>query len=263
VQKPASRRRKGSTSVAGGLEPRLAAGRVLDELRRIGDPKRAAGAAAYFKAYEKLAFFGVDAPTIRRMAARIAGNEGRAWQLADAVAFAECLLAERESEAKGVGICVLGRYRALFSPALFARARTWLVRSCTDWASCDGLCGEVLGPLLAAHPALVARLRAWRTARHLYVRRASAVALVPLARHGEALEDAYGAARVLGAEDHHLLQKAAGWLLREAGKTDAARLERFLRREGHALGRTTIRYAIERVAPGTRRELMVTTRSPR
>jgi 3-methyladenine DNA glycosylase AlkD len=242
------------------LEPWLAADAALAELRRLGDPRRAAGAAAYFKSYEELAFLGVDAPTIRRMAARIAKEEGRAWGLADAVSFADRLLAERELDAKAVGICVLGRFRKLFVPALLGRGRTWLARHCTNWASCDALCGEVLGPLLAAHPDLGARLRAWRTARHLYVRRASAVALVGLARHGEVLDEAYDAARALGAEDHHLLQKAAGWLLREAGKTDSPRLERFLRLHGRDLGRTTISYAIERFPPATRQALLAVTR---
>ncbi len=234
---------------------------VLAELKRLGTPERATGAAAYFKSYEKLKFFGVDSPTIRRLAARIRRQEGRDWRLREAVAFAAAMLAQPELEAKGVGVCVLGKFRADYTPGLLARAKTWLAKHCTDWASTDSLCGEVIGPLLVAHPELVPRLRAWRSSRHVYVRRASAVALIPLARTGRALDDAYGAALDLGGEPHHLLQKAAGWLLREAGKADMRRLERFLREHGTSLSRTTVSYAIERFAPAQRKTLLAVTRA--
>jgi 3-methyladenine DNA glycosylase AlkD len=86
------------------------------------------------------------------------------------------------------------------------------------------------------------------------------VSLIPLARRGQALDDAYAAALALGGDDHHLLQKAAGWLLREAGRSDMARLERFLRRHGAELSRTTVRYALERFAPADRQALLAATR---
>jgi len=233
---------------------------ALADLKRAGTPERATGAAAYFKAYEKLQFFGVDSPTVRRMAARIRKQEGSAWTLRDAVRFADAMLAKPQLEAKGLGICVLGKFRTEFVTSMLPQARSWLARRCTDWASTDSLCGEVLGPLLVAYPALVPRLRGWRNSRDLYVRRASAVALIPLARKGEALEDAYEAALALGAEDHHLLQKAAGWLLREAGKTDMDRLEGFLRQQGPRLSRTTVSYALERFPPKKRKDLLASTR---
>lgn len=234
---------------------------ALAELKRVGRPERAQGAAAYFKAYEKLKFFGVDSPTVRKMAARITREHGRDWTLQDAVAFAANMLANPELEAKGLGVCVLGRYRREFVPSILPRAKTWLAKYCTDWASTDTLCGEVISPLLTAHPELVPELRAWRSSRHLYVRRASAVGLLRLAHHGQALADAYAAASVLGAEQHHLLQKAAGWLLREAGTTDRDRLERFIRKHGTGLSRTTVSYALERFPAEKRKQLLAVTRA--
>ena len=237
--------------------------RSLAALRRAGTPERAKGAAAYFKAYQRLQFFGVDSPTLRRLASQIKKEDGREWSLADAVAFADAMLARPQLEAKGLGACVLGKFRGEFTPSLLPRAKRWLAKYCTDWASTDTLCGEVIGPLLVLRPELVPQLRPWRTSRDLYVRRASAVALLKLAGRGEALDDAYDAALALGGEPHHLLQKAAGWLLREAGKADMPRLERFLRAHGAPLSRTTVSYAIERFAPAERRDLLAATRAPK
>ena len=50
-------------------------------------------------------------------------------------------------------------------------------------------------------------------------------------------------------------------MLREAGKADAGRLERYLRANGPKIPRTTVRYAIERFPPAKRRELLDATRS--
>jgi 3-methyladenine DNA glycosylase AlkD len=60
-----------------------------------------------------------------------------------------------------------------------------------------------------------------------------------------------------------LMHKASGWLLREAGKTDAERLEKFLLTHGPAIPRTTVRYSIERFPEGKRKELLVATRGRR
>ena len=57
-----------------------------------------------------------------------------------------------------------------------------------------------------------------------------------------------------------MIQKAVGWALREAGKADMARLERYLRANGPAIPRTTLRYAIERFPPAKRAALLKETR---
>jgi 3-methyladenine DNA glycosylase AlkD len=194
------------------------------------------------------------------MASEIRTGAGKNWTLADARRFAGALIVRPELEAKALGIVLLGRFRREFDRALLTDARRWLERCCHDWASTDALCGDVVAPLLVAQPGLRVALRTWRRSPHLYVRRASAVGLIGLARRGHDLDEVYTAARALASDDHHLIQKAVGWMLREAGKTDPARLERFLRAHGRRLGRTSVRYAIERFPARKRRELLNATK---
>ena len=78
----------------------------------------------------------------------------------------------------------------------------------------------------------VPEVASWAVHRNLWVRRASAVTLVKLAARGLALDTAYGVASALQGDSHDLIHKAAGWLLREAGRTDARRLERYLLAQG-------------------------------
>jgi 3-methyladenine DNA glycosylase AlkD len=95
----------------------------------------------------------------------------------------------------------------------------------------------------------------------MWVRRAAAVSLVRLAARGIALDEAYQVASALRSDGEDLIHKAAGWLLREAGRTDAARLERYLLANGRSIPRTTLRYAIERFPAVKRRELLLATRA--
>jgi 3-methyladenine DNA glycosylase AlkD len=80
-------------------------------------------------------------------------------------------------------------------------------------------------------------------------------------RRGLALDAACDNARELHRNPRDLIQKAVGWALREAGKQDAARLEAYLRANGPAIPRTTLRYAIGRFSPAKRRELLAATPS--
>ena len=66
---------------------------------------------------------------------------------------------------------------------------------------------------------------------------------------------------MLHDDDEDLIQKAVGWMLREAGKADQPRLERYLRANGPSIPRTTLRYAIERFPDGKRRALLAATRA--
>ena len=109
---------------------------------------------------------------------------------------------------------------------------------------------------ISAEPMSAPRIASWTRDRSLWVRRAAAVGLIASVRTGAALDIAYRVARDLHPDREDLIQKAVGWLLREAGKADARRLEQYLRDNGPAIPRTTVRYAIERFPTSTRRRLL-------
>jgi 3-methyladenine DNA glycosylase AlkD len=233
-------------------------------LRRMAQPAGDFDSSRYFRSAGDLGFYNVGTEAMRALAREIYDDHREVWTIDDAMEFADGLIEDRFIEAKSVGIEVVARYRRDFTPALLPRWKRWLAENhSANWATTDSICGALIGPLVVRCPELGARLRVWARDRNLWVRRASIVGLIPRARKGESLDLVYEIAKRLHADKEDLIQKAVGWTLREAGKTDPARLERYLRANGPTIPRTTLRYAIERFPDGKRKALLEATRGAR
>jgi hypothetical protein len=231
-------------------------------LRRLSRPAGSFDAARYFRGDHELVFYNTGTSAMRGLARDVHRAHRDDWTVEDAMLVGDALMRDPCLEAKSVGLEIVARYRSSFTPALLPRWKGWLAADLSaNWATTDALCGMLIGPLLVDRPALAGRLRPWARDRNMWVRRASAVALIPSVRRGTGLDLAYGIAARLHADRQDLIQKAVGWMLREAGKADADRLERYLLEGGARIPRTTLRYAIERFPAAKRQAIMSRTRA--
>lgn len=242
--------------------PHSIAAKADARLKALGNKSAAVRGRTYFKPDEEIWLYGVDAQSLRTLAREIYGDVAGCWSVEQAVRLSDILIQKKHLEPKGLGIEVLARYRRRFERGLLIKIRSWLEEGlCSNWAITDTLSIRVLAPLLSQFPELVAEVQCWAGSDSLWVRRAAAVSLVPLARRGACLDAAYAVAGSLFSDREDLIHKAIGWLLREAGKADPGRLRTFLLERGPQIPRTAIRYAIERFPPQERKALLVQTRS--
>lgn len=258
---PRALARHGGPAGADPIAP--VAARIRRDLEVNGRPTGDFDPARYFRPSVPLGFLNVRTPVVRAIARGVARAQHERWSFAEALACADRLMHDPCLEVKAAGIESLVIRRRELRPSSLRTFKRWLARDlAANWATTDLLCGALITPLLLERPELVPEVAGWVTHRNLWVRRAAAVSLVRLAARGLALDAAYAVATSLRSDPHDLIHKAVGWLLRECGRTDRPRLERYLRAAGATLPRTTLRYAIEHFPQSRRVAVLRATRPP-
>ena len=162
------------------MTPERAAARARRQLAAIARPSGSFDASRYFRSADHLGFLNVGTEAVRALGRSIAREQRGEWGIKGTLAFASELIPDRHLEEKGVGIEALACFRSEFTPALLPTWKRWLARNySSNWATTDAICGALIGPLLVAHPRLVKMMPGWSRHRNMWVRRASAVALIP------------------------------------------------------------------------------------
>lgn len=122
-----------------------------------------------------------------------------------------------------------------------------------NWDLVDSSSYKILGNFLIDKDRSV--LYKLAESKNMWERRIAMVSAFALIREND-LEDTYKLAEKLLFEEHDLMHKAVGWMLREAGKHDEGKLKAFLYEYGATMPRTTLRYAIEKFTKSERQEFM-------
>ena len=126
-----------------------------------------------------------------------------------------------------------------------------------NWDLVDLSCYELLGTWLLDNDRTLLYDLA-RDEKTIWEQRIGMVSTMQFIRHDQ-LDDTYAIADIFLVKSqpmHDLLQKAGGWLLREAGKRDEQRLKDWLSTRHATMPRTMLRYAIEKFTDEERKRYM-------
>jgi 3-methyladenine DNA glycosylase AlkD len=238
-------------------KPSLAA--LRRDLRAAADPVRARNLARFFKTGPGQyghgdAFLGLTVPKSRAIAARYVG-----LTLAD---VARALRSRFHEERLVAWLLVVNRYARGDARARRAAYAFYLRHAdrADNWDLVDLSAHKVVGRhLLDASFAQAARvLDGLARQPLLWRRRVAVVATFAFIARGE-LRHSFRLADLLLArgEREDLMHKAAGWMLREAGKKDRAALTAWLAPRHARMPRTMLRYAIERFPERERRAYLL------
>ncbi len=229
---------------------------LLEEMLAHADPSQTEGLSRFFKTGagqygEGDRFLGIKVPVTREVVKVV-------WQRIGFPELEECLASEYH-EVRLAALLALVR--------MFTRARKDPEKqeACVDFYLChtdrinnwdlvDLSCYEILGTwLLDKDRSILYDLAA--NGKTIWEQRIGMVSTMQFIRHGE-LGDTFAIADILLRHPHDLIQKAVGWLLREAGKRDEEALKAFLDTRYGTMPRTMLRYAIEKFPPETRLSYM-------
>jgi 3-methyladenine DNA glycosylase AlkD len=124
-----------------------------------------------------------------------------------------------------------------------------------NWDLVDISCPNIVGEFLYRNNNHRKILYELARSDNLWEKRISMVSMLYFVKY-EDFEDPLALAELLLGEDHDLMHKAVGWVLRELGKKDVDLLKKFLKQHYKDIPRTTLRYSIERFPEEERKSFL-------
>ena len=120
------------------------------------------------------------------------------------------------------------------------------LNSVNNWDLVDTSAPHIVGDYLYNNPEKSKILLEFSHSENIWVRRISIVSTFTFIRNNE-FNKTLEITKLLLNDEHDLIHKAVGWMLREIYKRDERLIKRFLRQNYAQIPRTTLRYAIERM----------------
>lgn len=215
---------------------------ISRELRALASPETAANLQRFFKTSPGQygagdVFLGIKVPPLRALAKRFPD--------ADLGAISQLLASPYHEERLFALLLLMQFYQAADEAGRQAAYDLYLghTRHINNWDLVDVSAPRIVGRHLQDRPRKV--LHKLARSSSLWERRIAILATAWFIRLDD-YADTLRIAEILLQDEHDLMHKAVGWMLREVGKRDLAAEEDFLHEHYRGMPRTMLRYAIER-----------------
>jgi len=216
--------------------------RLKEELKQAADPKRATVLQRFFKTgkgeyAEGDIFLGIKAADHRRLSRKYTGLS---------LAEVQKSLRSKIHDERSVAIFIMVlKFQKASDQEKKEMFDLYLKNTdhINNWDLVDLSAPTIVGGYLADKPRGI--LYKLAKSENLWERRISVLATYAFIRDNE-FKDIFKIAEILLNDEHDLIHKAVGWMLREVGKRDLKTEEKFLKKYRKKMPRTMLRYAIEK-----------------
>jgi 3-methyladenine DNA glycosylase AlkD len=226
--------------------------KVIADLAEISDPEHALKLQSFFKTGkgeygEGDVFIGVRVPSQRRIA-----KEYKDIPLSEVIKLLKSDIHEHRLTALFILIHQFnkGNIEAKKKIVDLYLENTAYVN---NWDLVDSSAHKILGAWLDDKSRDL--LYKMAESESLWERRIAIISTFAFIKNND-LKDAVSLAKILINDEHDLIHKASGWVLREVGKRNQSVLEEFLSEYYKSMPRTMLRYAIERLPKERKRFYM-------
>jgi len=214
----------------------------MQEFRKLASKRVAKASMRFFKTAkgeygEGDIFLGIRSPELRAFAKK---------HVALSTTKTKKLIKSKYHEERLLGLIILvNKYNQADEPEkeLIYKLYTSVFKYINNWDLVDVTCPHIVGAHLLNRDRSV--LYDWARSKDLWTKRIAMVTNWWFIRNGD-LKDVYKIAKILLNDEHDLIHKAVGWMLREAYKKNSDRTDRFLKSHYSKMPRTMLRYAIEK-----------------
>jgi 3-methyladenine DNA glycosylase AlkD len=224
------------------MNTRLLVKEISKDLKNLGTFEGKASFQRFFK--EKVKCYGVKSAGVGKISQKY--WEKISEQPKDLILdLCEKLYSSDYSEDAFIASSFSFRIANLYKPSDFKTFERWLDRYINNWAKCDGFCTGTVGVFIKVYPDHIKELKKWAKSQNIWLKRAAAVSLIPLAREGKRLKEVFKISNLLLTDPTDIVQKAYGWLLKEASRKHRKEVLKYVLDHKKTMPRTALRYAIE------------------
>ena len=233
---------------------------AANELKALANPSRAFGLQKFFQTAkgqygEGDVFLGLTVPEVRKVAAKYKD-----------LSFPEIekLTSSRFHEFRLCGLVILTlQFKSSKDPLDHQKIFNFYMKQAkagyvNNWDLVD-VTAPILGAYLVGQKDPYPFLEKLSRSKSLWDRRLAIIFTFAFIRAGE-LDPTIEISQRLLKDDHDLIHKAVGWMLREVGKRDIQILREFLNENSQEMPRTMLRYAIEKLSETERRKWLINSR---
>lgn len=225
---------------------------IIKELKNKADPEKAKHSVRFFKAGpgeygEGDEFLGIKVPEQRKVA--------KFHRDLPAAEIRE-LLQNKYHEVRLTALMLMVyKVEKGSSETLTEMTKLYLdnLQSINNWDLTDSTCHHILGRYLENRDRDL--LYKFARSEDLWKKRIAIITCYRFIKNND-FTDALNIAEILMNDDHDLIHKAVGWMLREIGNRDLAAEESFLKKHYKTLPRTMLRYAIEKFEEPLRKKYL-------
>lgn len=223
------------------------------ELLRYKDLQKAEFLKRFFKTgkgqyAESDDFIGVNVPVTRSVARKY-----RNLPISDVFKLLKSKIHEDRLMALGILVMKYPKASLTEKERIFTGYITHIAKHINNWDLVDLSAPNIVGKHLLNRGRHI--LYKLSKSKNLWEKRVSIVATLYLIRQNEYI-DTIKISENLLFDDHDLIHKAVGWMLREMGKKSEPHLRTFLVKHAHKMPRTMLRYAIEKYPEKIRKKFL-------
>ena len=233
---------------------------AANELKALANPSRAFGLQKFFQTAkgqygEGDVFLGLTVPEVRKVAAKYKDLS---------LPEIEKLTSSRFHEFRLCGLVILTlQFKSSKEPSEHKKIFNLYMKQVkagyvNNWDLVD-VTAPILGAYLVGLNDPYPFLEKLSRSKSLWERRLAIIFTFAFIRAGE-LDPTIEISQRLLKDNHDLIHKAVGWMLREVGKRDIQILRAFLNENAQEMPRTMLRYAIEKLSESERRKWLINSR---
>jgi 3-methyladenine DNA glycosylase AlkD len=226
---------------------------VRQMLRECSDEKAKESGLRFFK--EEVHLYGMKSAVTLQISSKFFKQICK-YDKAEILSFCEELWQSGMMEESFIACNWSYTLKKTYQPEDFFVFERWVKNYVSNWASCDTLCNHTIGTIIDMYPQYIGELKRWTASPNRWVKRASAVSLIIPAREGRYLDDIFEISDRLLTDGDDMVQKGYGWMLKAASQAHQNEVFRYVMKHRADMPRTALRYAIEKMPAGLKKEAM-------